>query len=136
MTYIYSEDQEFKRMFASRMYGRLDILGLNRTQLVARSGLVESTVDNYLHAHSMPTGRNITRLAEALECSTDYLLGVAETPQPEVDPISLVLQTRRLAAKAQELHNLSKQMVKTTNELGGLAKTVVKEMNKYDTEGQ
>ena len=133
MAYIYSEDQEFKRLFASRMQGRMDALGLNRVLLSVKSGLVVSTVDNYLHAHSMPTGRNITRIAEALECSTDYLLGMAETPQPEVDPISLVMQTRRLAAKAQELHNLSKHMVTTTNELGGLAKTVVKEMNKYDS---
>ena len=133
MTYIYNEDQEFKRGFASRMQGRMDTLGLSRMSLSAKSGLVMSTVDNYLHAHSMPTGRNITRIAEALECTTDYLLGISETPQPEVDPINVVMQTRRLAAKAQELHGLSKQMVTTTNELGKLAQVVVKEMSKYDS---
>lgn len=135
MARIYNEDQEFKLGFASRMQGRMDILGLSRMSLSAKSGLVISTIDNYLHAHSMPTGRNITRIAEALECTTDYLLGVSETPQPEVDPIRLVMQTRRLAAKAQELYNLSEQMIGTTTELGTLTQAVVKEMSKYDYRG-
>lgn len=59
----------------SRLLGVLEAKGWRKTDLIARSGLKQASVYEWLRGESEPRGDALSKLARALEVSTDYLLG-------------------------------------------------------------
>lgn len=58
-----------------RIRGVLEAKGWRRTDLIARSGLKQASVYEWLRGESEPRGEALSKLGQALEVSTDYLLG-------------------------------------------------------------
>lgn len=119
---VYSPHDELKQCFADRIKGRLDALGMTRAALAMRSGVSISTIDYYTNHKSMPTGYNIVRIAAALQCSTDYLLGVTDEFNPTVDQPSAaraVEASKLLAAHAHEAHKYATQLQLIAKSLEG-----------------
>ena len=58
-----------------RISGLLEAKGWRKTDLITRSGLKQASVYEWLRGESEPRGEALGRLAQALEVSTDYLLG-------------------------------------------------------------
>ncbi|MFQ5846440.1 MAG: helix-turn-helix domain-containing protein [Candidatus Methylomirabilales bacterium] len=63
------------RQFGCRLVGLLEAKGWRKADLIARTGLKQASVYEWLRGASEPRGDALSRLARALEVSTDYLLG-------------------------------------------------------------
>lgn len=91
-------------LFSDRLVGRMEALGLTTKTLAQLSGVSEGAISYYRRAHNEAGVYNIVRLAKALRCSTDYLLGV-EGPDP------IIVDARDTAAKlskaAEQLANIA-----------------------------
>jgi transcriptional regulator with XRE-family HTH domain len=60
-------------------------LGLNQSELARRAGLAVAAVWQFEHGDRAPSVRSLSKLAEALGVSTDWLLGRADAEEP-IDP--------------------------------------------------
>ncbi|MFQ5962039.1 MAG: helix-turn-helix domain-containing protein [Candidatus Methylomirabilales bacterium] len=85
--------------FGDRLLAVLEAKGWRKTDLIARSGLKQASVYEWLRGASEPRGDALSKLARALEVSTDYLLGSdpmtdALTPAEVVTRESLRLYLR------------------------------------------
>ena len=54
--------------------------GISQKELAVSMGVAQPTVSNWESGERMPMGKNLTKLAELLGCSTDYLLGKTDNP--------------------------------------------------------
>lgn len=86
-----SRDKRSKHMtvnnaeFADRVQGRLDRLGLNSADLARLAGLPDSFICAMLDGDVLPPrGKRLIKLAEVLETSVSYLVGLdPDAPVPE-----------------------------------------------------
>jgi len=74
-----------------RIAGILEAKGWRKTDLISRSGLKQASVYEWLRGEAEPRGEALSRIAQALEVSTDYLLGS--------DPVYNRLTYRQVAAR-------------------------------------
>jgi transcriptional regulator with XRE-family HTH domain len=58
-----------------RIAGILEAKGWRKTDLIRRSGLKQASVYEWLRGEAEPRGEALSKIAQALEVSTDYLLG-------------------------------------------------------------
>jgi transcriptional regulator with XRE-family HTH domain len=83
----------------ARMVARREHLNLSQADVAQRVGGKTSLeqISHYEHERRSPGAQAIVDLARALECSTDYLLGVKELPQkrPTVPAVDLFLADAR-----------------------------------------
>ena len=54
---------------------------LNQKEIAEKAGIRESSLSNYLHGKSRPNMEIVCKLSEALDVSTDWLLGYGENDQ-------------------------------------------------------
>lgn len=66
--------------------------GWNQVQLAERLSISKQTVSNWENENIQPSIEMLVRIAKVFHVSTDYLLGLDDTPQINVDglPISFV----------------------------------------------
>ena len=64
-------------VFCERVKTRMKELHISSRQLANSIG--KSTVSRYLSGNRSPKIEELVKIAEALECSTDYLLGLKES---------------------------------------------------------
>lgn len=63
------------REIGRRITGILEAKGWRKTDLIRRSGLKQASVYEWLRGEAEPRGEALSKIAQALEVSTDYLLG-------------------------------------------------------------
>jgi transcriptional regulator with XRE-family HTH domain len=63
------------RELGRRLLAVMEAKGWRKTDLIVRSGLKQASVYEWLRGESEPRGDALSKLARALEVSTDYLLG-------------------------------------------------------------
>jgi transcriptional regulator with XRE-family HTH domain len=63
------------REVSRRITGILEAKGWRKTDLIRRSGLKQASVYEWLRGEAEPRGEALSKIAQALEVSTDYLLG-------------------------------------------------------------
>jgi transcriptional regulator with XRE-family HTH domain len=75
--------------FGARMLARRTQLGLSQADVATRMGGKASLeqVSHYEHERRSPGAQAIVDLARALECSTDYLLGVTAQDPPALQAL-------------------------------------------------
>ena len=78
-----SSDKE--RTFPGRLRLRMARLNVQGNELAERLEVAPSAVSNWLSGANLAKGRNLRRLAEALDCDAAWLTGLAETGEPVVD---------------------------------------------------
>ncbi len=74
-----------------RITGILEAKGWRKTDLIRRSGLKQASVYEWVRGEAEPRGEALSKIAQALEVSTDYLLGS--------DPVYSRLTYRQVAAR-------------------------------------
>ena len=76
-------------LFPQRLRRARDIRGLDQARLAAKAGLPASSISHFEVGSRKPSFENLGRLANALNVTTDYLLGRANDPEAnaEADPI-------------------------------------------------
>ena len=89
--------------FPSRLRGTREKRALSQTELARRAGLQPSAVSHFETGTRKPSFDNLRRLADALDVTTDYLLGRARSDQTIVRADRLHRHLDRLTAKDREL---------------------------------
>lgn len=67
-------------MLKERIKSRREALGLSQTDLARSVGLTPQAVSAYENGVRRASGDVIAAIADALDCSADYLLGRTENP--------------------------------------------------------
>lgn len=72
-----------KKQLADKLNHLLRINNLDQADLARMTGLSHTAISNYINGIAIPTSENLSKIANALNVSTDYLLGFTqyETPQ-------------------------------------------------------
>lgn len=73
---------------AERVGGRLERLGLLPADAARRAGLAPDALDRILAGGPLPRGAKLTKLAEVLDCSISYLVGL----EPDAPPPAELLE--------------------------------------------
>lgn len=66
--------------FPERLRSARELRGLSQSQLADRSGLQPSAISHFEQDRRSPSFDNLKRLANALNVTTDYLLGRTDDP--------------------------------------------------------
>ncbi len=66
-----------------RIRERRKQLGMSQDDLAARVGTDQKQISNYENSKGNPNADSLVGLAQALGTSTDWLLGLAEDPNPK-----------------------------------------------------
>ena len=74
-TYEVDED-EWRMNFARRLKNRMHRFGISQDELSERTGISKVTLSKYQNGRALPSGANIERLARALHCSYNELIGM------------------------------------------------------------
>lgn len=72
------------KKFSERLSYCMSEQGLNGVELSSLSGVTTATISRYLNGLRMPTIDNIILLADALDVSVDYLLGLHDVPDDKI----------------------------------------------------
>lgn len=69
--------------FAKNLTFRMNSLAVSQVELAARTGLSQSQISNYMAGNYGPSKASVRKLAIALKCEPEDLLGEPDvTPQP------------------------------------------------------
>lgn len=58
---------------------------LTQEQLASSLNTTKATISNWENGHSTPSNDMLILISKTLDCSTDYLLGIIDTPFPSKD---------------------------------------------------
>lgn len=70
--------------FSKRLSLCMEQCGVNGRELSASSGVTAATISRYLNGLRMPTVGNVILLADSLNVSVDYLLGLHDVPDDKI----------------------------------------------------
>ena len=70
--------------FSERLSKLMTLRGLTQKELAIKANITESAISYYVKGVRTPSGEILTRMAECLSTSTDYLLG--RTEEYDVQP--------------------------------------------------
>lgn len=71
---------EVEKVFPERLRSLREASGLTQEQLGQEIGAGKVPISRYEAGHVLPNIQNLVRIAEALKCSTDYLVGRIDSP--------------------------------------------------------
>ena len=97
------------RIFPERLRGAREMRALSQLELAERAHLQQAAVSHYESGARRPSLRNLRRLSEALEVTTDYLVGRSDNhaPYPSTDePLFQVFERLTIADR-----ELARQLV-------------------------
>jgi transcriptional regulator with XRE-family HTH domain len=103
-----SEDSKFPL----RLKNAREIRTLTQSDLASRAGLQPSAVSHFESGTRKPSFANLRRLADALNVSTDYLLGRADALQAEASTDVMYRDYGRLSDSNQEQIRMMIEMMK------------------------
>ena len=93
-----------RELFRRRLRAARDLRELSQSELAARAGLQQAAVSHYESGSRRPSLANLRKLGEALEVTTDYLLGRCRDPgSPPSTDEPLLLDFQRLTASDREI---------------------------------
>ncbi|WP_211221632.1 helix-turn-helix domain-containing protein [Desulfocurvibacter africanus] len=97
-------------VFKERLRAAREMRGLSQADLATKTGLPPSSIAHFEGGKRKPSFDNLRKLSEALDVTTDYLLGRADDPTAAVtaDPLfrhaaKLTDKDRALAAEFLEM---------------------------------
>lgn len=80
-------ENEESEIFHKRLKAARDLRGLSQVQLATKAGLPPASVSHFESGPRKPSFANLKALAEALNVTTDYLLGRSETPETSAETV-------------------------------------------------
>jgi transcriptional regulator with XRE-family HTH domain len=106
-------------IFRERLKAARELRGLSQSQLATNAELPPSSVSHFEAGARKPSFENLKRLAGALDVTTDYLLGRADTPNAD----------GTVGRLHRDIHNLSHDDMKLAEDFVGM---LLKRANKKD----
>ena len=73
-------------VFSIRMIKTMEMRDIKQSDLVQRTGIDKGSLSAYMNGRYMPNAEKISKIANALSVSVNYLLGKDDNPQP-VSPV-------------------------------------------------
>lgn len=70
--------------FSERLRASMDSSNMKAVELHERTGISKASISEYLSGNYEPKQRNIFKIAQALNVSPSYLMGVNDDPRPPV----------------------------------------------------
>lgn len=99
--------------FSDRLAAILRKKGMTQKQLAQKTNITESAMSYYVKGTRTPSGDILTKIAVALDTSTDYLLGIANDPSvPQYKPELHYLQ-RNLGKLDQDQLRKAEHLLRT-----------------------
>ncbi|MBQ2974603.1 MAG: helix-turn-helix transcriptional regulator [Clostridia bacterium] len=80
-------------MLGERIYELRMAHGWNQVQLAGKLNITKQTVSNWENDNIQPSVEMLVRIAKLFRVSTDYLLGLDDTPNINVDGLPLAFVT-------------------------------------------
>lgn len=96
-------DELDAEIFSKRLKQARDLRGLSQAQLATKAGLPAASVSHFESGPRKPSFDNLKSLASALDVTTDYLLGRADTPEASATVGQLHRDLHRLTSQDLEL---------------------------------
>ncbi len=96
-------DEQDAEIFSNRLKQARDVRGLSQAQLATKAGLPAASVSHFESGPRKPSFDNLKSLASALDVTTDYLLGRADTPEASATFGKLHRDINQLTAQDLEL---------------------------------
>ena len=75
--------------FSTRLKGILNTKNISQKELAEMAGTTGATISRYANENRTPNAELLNKIATALECTTDFLLGKSDTPNPEPPTLDL-----------------------------------------------
>ena len=98
-------------VFPQRLKIARDMRGLDQSALAEKSGLPPSSISHFETGSRKPSFENLRRLANALEVTTDYLLGRVDDPEAYANADPLYRDFKNLSSADRELaHSFMKML--------------------------
>lgn len=73
--------QELEKVFPERIFGLRKKLRLSQEALADVVGVTQRQISNYESGDNEPTARILVALADALNTTSDYIIGLSNTPE-------------------------------------------------------
>ena len=105
-------------LFGQRLKQMREKRGLTQEELAAQLGVAYQQIWRWESGKNDPTGDTLKRMANTLEVTTDYLLGLVDDPTGSVSSENLSLMERRLIAAVR-----NRQIVEALETLTSLSKS-------------
>ena len=99
------EPQEECSVISSRIKSLLDRTGTTQTELGKRTGILPNTISCFCNGSRIPNAIHIIKIADALNVSTDYILGRSEVPQNDIDATKIQLRFDKIIRCFNEVMN-------------------------------
>jgi transcriptional regulator with XRE-family HTH domain len=90
-------------IFPERLKAARELRGLSQAALAEKAGAPPTTISHFEAGSRKPSFDSLRRLAQALEVTTDYLLGLAETPIQSVETDPLFKGSQNLTNRDREI---------------------------------
>ena len=97
------EKMESKNIFAKRLLETRNKLDLSQEELAKRAKLQPTAVSHFETGTRKPSFDNLRRLADALEVTSDYLLGRTDDPGGVMEGDKLYRDYKNLTANEREI---------------------------------
>ncbi|UOE96047.1 helix-turn-helix transcriptional regulator [Alkalihalobacillus sp. LMS39] len=81
-------------MFNIRLKQRRQVKGLNQEEMAYKLGITRQGYGHYETGRNEPDAKTIKKIAEILDCTTDYLYGLSDVPNKDEfeSPISIAFR--------------------------------------------
>ena len=89
--------------FPQRLKAARDLRNMNQSDLATKAGLPSTSISHFEAGSRKPSFDNLRRLAQALEVTTDFLLGLADQPEMSKSADPLFRDGQKLTAHDREL---------------------------------
>ena len=77
-------DNELSQIIGKRINTRLAETGIKQKELANQLGVPDNTISYFCSGKRIPNVSQIKKMADILECSADYLLGIVSNPSTDV----------------------------------------------------
>ena len=104
-------------IFATRLREIMQIRGENQTTLSAKTNMQRQTISLYMNGQSKPDTERLTSIAQALNVSSDYLLGLSNVKSLDVNLQAICEYTDLSESTLNNLSDLSKFLFAPLNDL-------------------
>lgn len=85
---------DIKEILSERLHNLLEELDMSQAELSKRSSVTEATISNFLNCKQLPKLEVVSKIADVLDVSVDYLLGKTNVRQIANDSMQIAASTK------------------------------------------
>lgn len=112
------ENNNYYNTFPKRLRKLLDELRITQKDLAENVGVSRQVISSYCLGTTSPNIDTLCSIAKYLEVSSDYLLGLSDTPATDIDDKAI---TEKTGLSYDAVNNLNNVKEYTDSEIDGLA---------------